>query len=285
MSSMICPVCRTEYAGWALKCSTCGVATVMEGDRIDVLSLPEDAQVVYELVEWTVDQRAHLGELLAEADVPHAWEDTDVIVAEVDEALVDELCAIVEGGPEAMSAESGDGLDDVDEIDDEADLDDGDEDDIPEGEVAEISYELDEWEQEHRDALIARLAESSIASTWEGTTLVVAPEDEDAVDALIEEIAPMPEELPEADQEVLGDLFVAADQLHRSAADEDGLRRLTAVIDLVDGSSAPFGMDAKVWDTIVDGADELADLLADGADDELIEESASQLRGLLRPFV
>jgi hypothetical protein len=267
------------------------VATVMEGERIDVLSLPEDAQVVYELVEWTVDQRAHLGELLAESDIPHAWEDTDVIVAEVDEALVDELCAIVEGGPDALSAEPGDEVDDYDDvegIDDESDIDEGDDDggeDIPEGEVAEISYELDEWEQEHRDALIARLAESSIASTWEGTTLVVGPEDEDAVDALIEEIAPTPEELPEADQEVLGDLFVAADQLHRSAADEDGLRRLTAVIDLVDGSSAPFGMDAKVWDTIVDGADELADLLADGADDELIEESASQLRGLLRPFV
>jgi hypothetical protein len=260
MSSMICPVCRTEYAGWAQRCSTCGVALVNLGERIDVLGLPEDKQVVYELVEWSLDQRSMLGQLLAEQEIPHAWEDTDLIVADVDEVRVDAFCAEIEGD------DDDEGVDDLD------------------GEVSEITYDLSEWTDEQRAQLRDSLKESGVPVAWEEHVLVVVPELETAVDAAVDAIVP-PEVLPEAPFEVLSDLFVAADLLQSSAEDERGLKRLGAVIDTADSSGPPFGVDAEVWDAIVDAADDLADLLADGASGEDVEAQAAQLRTLLRPYV
>jgi hypothetical protein len=284
MSSMICPVCRTEFAMWVARCSTCGIALVQAGERIDVGALPEDAQVVYELAEWDDDQRGTLGELLAESDVPHLWEGTDLVVADYDEALVDMLCAEIEGvdpddvGDEALLDDVRDGLDgDVAGGGDDND----DDDDAP----GEVTYELEEWTSEDRDRLELELRVGGVTATWEGTTLVVDASHEALVDGAIDLIAPPEPDAPEAPFEVLSELFVAADKLRHDASDQDGLRRLTAVIDTTDVSSAPFGVDDDRWDAIVDAADNLADLLADAADDADVEEQAEALRSLVRPFV
>jgi hypothetical protein len=261
MSSMICPVCRTEYAGWAQRCSNCGVALVAVGDRIDVLALPEEAQVVYELGGWTMDQRGALGELLAENEIPHAWEGEDLIVAEVDEPTVDEFCELVESGEATLDTE-------------------------------EISYELAGWSPPDIDRLEAALAEAEVDAVLEGDNLVIAAKHEATVDAIIDQIAPPgiaaeadEEALAEAPTELLGDLFLAADRLQHNGHDEDGLRRLTAIIDVVDGSSAPFGLTSLQWGAITEQADELADLIADLAEGEAIEEQARMLRATLREFV
>jgi len=262
MSALVCPICRTEYAGWAPRCSTCGVALQQASERIDVLSLPEARQVVYELNEWTLDQRTTLGEWLANEELPHAWEDTDLIVADLDEARVDEMCELIEGDR----------------------LEDG-------SKPTEVDYELEEWTTEQRSDLEARLAAADVEYHWEpGFTLVVAPAAEATVDEILEDLVPSDEaeeeeDLPEASAEVLGELFLAADILGRNPTDRDGVERLTGVIDDVDTSSAPYGMDSQQWDLIVDAADNLADAILDQADDDLVVDRANKLRTLVRELV
>src|SRR3978361_765077 len=138
MSALVCPICRTEYAGWAPRCSTCGVALQQASERIDVLSLPEASQVVYELNEWTLDQRTTLGEWLANEELPHAWEDTDLIVADLDESRVDAMCELIEGNK----------------------LEDG-------SDPSEVDYELQEWTTDQRTDLETRLTAAEVPFRWE----------------------------------------------------------------------------------------------------------------------
>jgi len=259
LGSVVCPICRTEYAGWAPRCSTCGVALIPAGERIDVLSLPEESQVVYELTEWSLDQRTTLGEWLANEELPHVWEDTDLIVADLDEARVDQMCELIEGGK----------------------LEDG-------SDPSQVAYELEEWTTEQRAELESRLGEAGVEYRWEpGFTLVVDPSQEALVDDVVDDLAPddEDEEAPEATSEMLGELFVAADILLRDPTDRDGVERLTSVIDDVDGSKAPYGMDRPQWELIVDAADALADAFLDQADEDLVSERAGALRALVRDVV
>jgi hypothetical protein len=255
--SMICPVCRETYAGWADRCSNCGVALVLEGDHVDPRTLPEEHQVIYELGEWSIDQRTDLGEMLAENEIAHAWNDHELVIADHDEAVVDALVA---------------------QLDPDADAN-----------ATEVTYELEEWTTTQRTALESQLKEAGVAYRWEpGFTLVVAADDEVKADAVMDTIAP-PDEVddrPEARSAVLDDLFMAADELARDGRSGNGLRQLTSVIDEVDSCSAPFGLDPNLWEEIADSADAVADaLLSESSDSVDIEMHASALRDLLRPLV
>jgi hypothetical protein len=255
--AMTCPVCRESYADWANKCSVCGVGLVQEGDHIDPRTLPEENQVIYELEDWTLDQRTELGERLAEAEIDHAWEDTELIVADVDEEVVDSIVAFIDTGGDPNATE--------------------------------VTYELETWTTIDRSVLEQRLSEAQVTYRWEpGFTLVVAATDEDAVDNIVDIIAP-PEDLddrPEARSTVLDDLFTAADELSRDGLSKSGTRRLTAVIGEVDECSAPFGLDPAVWEQIADSADSVADaVLDDGGNAERIAALASELREVLRPHI
>ena len=61
-------------------------------------------------------------------------------------------------------------------------------------------------------------------------------------------------------------------------------RPLLASTDHLDPEEPPFGVDPAVWERVVDTADDLADGIVE-EDDEIINSSAGQLRGLLRPLV
>src|SRR5436190_13898113 len=107
-------------------------------DASDPLQLPEDDQVVYELGEWSLDLQAEAAELLAESEIPHAWDGTDLIVHVDWEHTVDELLDDLERGATG----------DVDVSDDE------------------VVYELDEWPAEDRDKLTEKLGEAEIPHRW-----------------------------------------------------------------------------------------------------------------------
>jgi hypothetical protein len=64
-------------------------------------------------------------------------------------------------------------------------------------EVAQLGYELDEWDGNGRVLLDQLLTGQGIVHVWEGTTLVVRAADEDAVDILIEQVEAA--DLPELD--------------------------------------------------------------------------------------
>ena len=49
-------------------------------DPINPLHLSEEEQVVYELGAWSIDLQAEAAEVLAESQIPHAWDGTDLVV-------------------------------------------------------------------------------------------------------------------------------------------------------------------------------------------------------------
>jgi hypothetical protein len=57
----------------------------------DVLSLPEDEQVFYDLAGWDFERRAAVIAALAERAIPHAWDDDELVVGLDHEDVVDAL--------------------------------------------------------------------------------------------------------------------------------------------------------------------------------------------------
>src|SRR5689334_18684747 len=98
------------------------------------LDLPEEEQVVYELGGWSFDLQAEAAEVLAESQIPHGWDGTDLVVHLDWEQMVDELLDAVERGATGT----------VDEADDE------------------LVYELDEWPAEDRETLTTKLDEAGV---------------------------------------------------------------------------------------------------------------------------
>jgi hypothetical protein len=59
-----------------------------------------------------------------------------------------------------------------------------------------------------------------------------------------------------------------------------------AAVEVADPTVPPYGFDRRLWATIVEEAESLADLVADEVDhgDE-VQAKAADLRALLRPYV
>src|SRR3954470_7580647 len=169
---------------------------------VNPLQLPEEEQVVYELGGWSFDLQAEAAEVLAESQIPHAWDGTDLVVHVDWEQMVDELLDAVERGATGGVNESDD----------------------------ELVYELDEWSPEDRETLVVKLDQAGVVHRWEDeTSLVVAPVDEVTVEALLDGVE-YPDALPAVDDdateaaeaasfEVLSSLFLAADRLKGNPLD------------------------------------------------------------------
>jgi len=239
-------------------------------DPTDPLNLPEEEQVTYELGGWSLDLQAEAAEVLAESEIPHAWNGTDLVVHVDWENTVDELLDDVERG-----ATGG-----VDTSDDE------------------LVYELDEWPADDRTSLSSKLDEAGVPHRWEdSSTLVVAPGDEELVEAVLDELEfphalavdpnDVVDEVSEATSfEVLSSLFLAADRLKGNPVDGDGIADLADALEKADPDAPPFGIVPGLWRDAVERANRIADALADDDDrsDDVAIESAG-LQALLRPYV
>src|SRR5918995_1158267 len=113
--------------------------------------------------------------------------------------------------------------------------------------------------------------------------------DEDAVDALIEavehphELAADGEEAPagEVDANLLGDLFVIADQLQHDPKDHEQVAKLLLASQEVDEDAPPYGFAKADWRGLTERVDALADLLCedeDEGDEGAVADSAQDLR-------
>jgi hypothetical protein len=264
------------------------------GDDAHPLDLPEEDQVVYELGDWPLDMQAAAAEALAEAEIPHAFDGTDLVVHVDWEEAVDEL------------------LDDIERagVGDERDGD-------GEGDAAErggrvggdVVYELDDWPLEQRDRLSEQLAAQDIPYRWEDeTSLVVLEADEARAELVLDEIEfpdgqsvevaeaevdeedALDDEQAEAEEtsfEVLSLLYLAADRLKGNPLDADGLADLNTAIEEADIDVPPYGITPGVWHTVVEQANALADAITDDDQERNAEaaETAASLRTLLRPYV
>ena len=142
---------------------------------------PEATKVHYDLSGWTFEQQADLAAELAEAEVRHTWDGDELVVSETQETLADHVIAEVE----ARLGISSDG----DEKTAEADVEDAS---APFGELPEdaetTEYDLGDWTAAERRTVARELRAADVPFRWEDATLVVGTEQEEAVDALLDEI-------------------------------------------------------------------------------------------------
>jgi len=127
---------------------------------------PEALTTRYDLADWSVDDRADVAAALADAEVAHSWDGSELLVAQDTEQVVDAI---------------------LDDIEDELDnLEDGDDDDSGEDNITE--YELDEWSEGERKQLCDMLDNLDIGYRLDGTMLLVPIGVEAVVDSCLDSI-------------------------------------------------------------------------------------------------
>ena len=124
---------------------------------------PDVVKVHYDLTVWTFDQRAELSEALADAEFPHYWDGSELVVPEAVEDDVDALFERLEElfGPFPI---------------------------ILQDDEESTEFGLDEWSESDRKALTDALIDAEIPHRWDGTTVIVAADAESAVDVLLDRI-------------------------------------------------------------------------------------------------
>lgn len=251
---------------------------------------PDATRVVYDLSMWSFDQQAELAAELAEAEVPHAWNGSDLMVPEECEAAADGVINAVEArlgivydvsaghahdNPSAASV----GL-------------------TPGQPVTE--YELDEWSDHQRELLGRAFTRQSIPFRWVDDVVLVHTDDEDVVEALMDMVengeVGLSEALGEHDDgddderlpfETLTVFFLAGDRLRRDPLDADGLEQLLEAVDAAESERPPYGVDLRLWKRVCELADELAGALVDDEipDEDAAMDIAAELHDLLRPYI
>ncbi len=231
---------------------------------------PDTVKVHYDVSAWTVEQRAELAEALAEEDIAHVWESDDgvdeLVVPEEQEEATDALFARLEEalGPFPIP--------------------------LPDDETP-VEYGLDEWPDAERKTLTAALAEAGIPHRWEAATLFVPAAAEQAVDDLLDslEAGTLAVHVPDEDappEDILSQLFSAADRLAKDADDRIGRDAVASIVAVVKPTHAPYGVGGAAWSKIVESVGALGEL----ADDEESSSSdvigaAQELRSLVRGYV
>jgi hypothetical protein len=266
VSTRYCPDCGAEYVATVTMCVDCLVPLLDDVEAEQRRGeIAEDAaeQTAYELAEWDPDNRVLLARLLDSEGIPHAWEATDLVIRQSDEARVEAL---------------------MDEIEAPAD----------EGE--QVVYELSDWAPDLKATLVGRLDEAMVRYGWdENGDLVVEEADEDVVEALLDELE-FPDALPADDEgggnddgpsaaDVMSDLFVAADRLKNDPRDHEGVLGAFDGAQAAAALSTPYGFSDESWRAVVSRAGALRDALEGDVDDLTIEELATELRALLRQYV
>jgi hypothetical protein len=232
-----------------------------------------EGYVVYELHRWAREARTMVQQLLDGADLPYAWEGTDLVVPGAFEAQVDELVAHADAAAEPV-------------LDPDAD---------------KLVYELGDWSDEEITRFASELDDAGIKFDFDSEgNLVGLADDEERIDGILDamEFPDTPRSDGDDDDEddedgdgleaqnVLTALFLSADRLRRHAADPDGVLGLVRAAAQARSLRLPFGFEPKVWDDIVGRSDTLAAAIeGDDASDEDIESQAEALRALLATLV
>jgi hypothetical protein len=243
---------------------------------------PDATRVHYDLAGWSFEQMAELAAALADAEIPHAWDGNELMVPETAEAATDDVVAQVE-------VRLGMGVDtEAEAVQREP---------IPlADDAASTEYDLAEWEQSERELVTSHLVARSLPFRWEEDVLLVGTDDEDLVDAILDDVEnDEGVELPDddgadADQlpfETLTTFFLAGDRLQRNPLDADGLEQLLSATDVADPDRPPYGVDKRLWLRTCELADDLAAALVDGDEPDIVETQAvaAELHDLLRPYV
>ena len=183
----------------------------------------------------------------------------------------------------------------IDEADREAFLDSG---------AEQVSYDLSDWDDDTSRASSRRHSRAPASST-RGTRhgeLVVLDADENRVDAIVDAIE-YPDQLEVDDeaeveaeealaaaegldpQDVLSELFVAADRLMHDPLDHEGVLSLVDAARMAESLPLPYGFAPAVWNDLLIQVKRLQSSLEGEVDDDSVIEQATALRASLRNFV
>jgi len=127
---------------------------------------PEAANVFYDLSSWSSDQQAELTALLANVDIAHAWVESELVVSEEFEDVVDRIFERLEKELGIGSTAVAGGVGDGDEV---------------------TEYELDDYSMAERREITERLVAARITHRWIDDTLVVPTAAEDMVEDILDE--------------------------------------------------------------------------------------------------
>lgn len=226
---------------------------------------PDIPKIHYDLSGWTFDQKAELTEALAESELPHGWDDEELVVPESVEPDTDALFERLEGeiGPFAIRL----GVDEP-----------------------STEFGLDEWPERDRELLTQAVVEAEIPHRWDGATIYVAQDAESEVDDLLDaieagELISLGEhgEPPEG---ALSTLYLSADRLARDPLDTGAAEALSELYQQLDERAAPYGVTQRTWRQALVSAGEVVDqLFSDDPDSSQVIGSAQALRAALRPYV
>lgn len=127
---------------------------------------PDAANVFYDLSPWSSDQQAELTALLANADIAHAWVESELVVSEEFEDVIDRIFERLEKELGIGSTAVAGGVGDGDEV---------------------TEYELDDYSMAERREITERLVAARITHRWIDDTLVVPTAAEDMVEDILDE--------------------------------------------------------------------------------------------------
>lgn len=111
MGVVACPSCGETYLDTVRVCADCEVPLADPSQAAPRLE-PGDDDVGYDLEDWEVEQRGELVARLTAADVPHRWEEGELVIRDQDADWVEQVIDDIDH-PDAL------------EPDDAADDDDG----------------------------------------------------------------------------------------------------------------------------------------------------------------
>lgn len=258
---------------------------------------PDTAKVFYDLSGWDFDQQAELASALADLEIPHTWDGDELVIPAELETQVDDLFTELEQRLNIAPASE----DSDEEADGDADADGADDADPAEWSVLEddtpvTDYDLTAWSDLDRSMVTESLDAAGIAYRFVDGVLSVPTSAEDPVDDILDEVEagemiPVINDGPEGDVlpfESLNSFFLAGERLRKDARDADGLERLLEAIKIADPDRPPRGVELRVWRRSCELAEQLADVLVEGSEDEVItgaQPVAEALHDLLRPLV
>lgn len=183
--------------------------------------------------------------------------------------------------------------------------------DVPGNASGELSYECSDWSMESRGMLAGLLRSQGVPHAWQGTTLTVRVRDEEAVDALVEEViaAAAPSLPPDAERVVyevadwpvplqnqLADALYGAGlafewdergDLAVAAADEEAVEALIEELPDPDevAADAPDGLDLhELLDRLFVAVDKLARRPRDASATLEVAEVVPQVGAAAPPF-
>ncbi len=138
------------------------VTSVTDWNPLD----PDAPNVFYDLSSWSSDQQAELTALLANADIAHAWVESELVVSEEFEDVVDRIFERLEKELGIGSTATAGGVGDGDEV---------------------TEYELDDYSIAERREITEQLVAARVTHRWMETTLVVPTAAEEIVEDILDE--------------------------------------------------------------------------------------------------